>query len=122
MGYESRLYIVDKTSFAIEIREKLMFYCEKIATFNLSKVPDVSNKLLDYKDTDGYFYAEDYDDIIIEDKYGKPLKEIPISDVIKILEDASSHSNYKRYRPCLNLLKGFNLSEWENLVVLHYGY
>lgn len=121
MGYESRLYIVDKTRISENVNGKEMFFCEKIATFNLSVVPDVSKKLLSYNDTNGYVYA-DNGDLLAEDMYGKPLKEIPVNDVIKILEDAYAHCDYRRFMPCLQLLKGFDLSRWGNLVVLHYGY
>lgn len=122
MGYESRLYIVNKSTSHDKINGKEMVYGEIIAIFNLSKVYAVSNEMTKYPITNAYIYADDGNTKIIEDKYGKPLIEIPIADAIKILDYVSKTDHYRRYEPCLSLLKSFNLSEWQNLVVLHYGY
>ena len=123
MGYESKLYVVNKTNISEIIGDKTWFFCEKIAEFNLCKVPLISSKMRKYKDTNGYIYADDGNTRIFEDLYGDSLKEIPLSDAIKIIFEAASGNNYyRRYNPCLQLLKGFNLDDWSNLVVLHYGY
>lgn len=122
MGYESRLYIVDKTS--IYDHDKNMVLGEVIAMFNFSKVDPVTNKFFNYPDTDTYIYSDDGNTRILEDSYGEKLKEIPIDDAIKIIEKAAeeNHWNYRRWEPILGLLKGFNKKKWSNLVVLHYGY
>ena len=58
-----------------------------------------------------------------EDLYGEKLIEIPIPDMIKFLKQMIKEERlYRRYKPFLQMLKGFNLSEWSNLVVLHYGH
>ena len=122
MGYESRLYVVNKSTIHNKINGKEMIFAEIVAVFNLSKVYEVSTKMTKYPATNVYIYADDGDTEIIEDRYGKPLTEIPIFDAIKILDDVSKTDRYRRYKPCLFLLKSFDLSEWQNLVVLHYGY
>lgn len=123
MGYESRIYVVNKTGSASEVNGKQMIWCEKIAMFNLCKVPIVSGQMRKYGATDGYIYADDGNAKITEDEYGEPLKEIPIQDAIRILEYAQSTEDYyRRYNPCIQLLKSFNTADWQNLVVLHYGY
>lgn len=113
MGYESRLYVVDK---------HCENYGEVIAMFNLCAIPSVSTKMMHYPKTNLYIYAEDGGTKIIKDCYGKPLTEIPIKDAISIIEEAAADSSYRRFEPCLNMLKGFELNRWHNLVVLHYGY
>lgn len=118
MGYESRLYIVNKT----DIIDNEMFYAEKIAEFNLCTVYDVSSKIKQYPVTNAYIYSDDGNTRILEDMYGERLTEIPINDVILIIEEAMKNDEYRRYKPCLQLLKGFNQLQWKNLVVLHYGY
>lgn len=119
MGYESRLYVVEKTGFN-DYEGKT--YAEVIAMFDLCKVYDVSDKMRRYKDTDVYFYG-DNNARILADCYGSPLKEIPLKDAIRIIEEAIKlDRGYRRYEPCLNLLKGFNEGDWGDLVVLHYGY
>lgn len=126
MGYESRLYVVKKGLFekGIEINGsiKRMTYAEKIAEFNLCKVYAVSDKMRRYNYTDCYFFSDDGQTEVVLDCYGEQLKEIPIDDAIRILEDASAVDDYRRYKPCINMLKAFDPVEWGTLVVLHYGY
>lgn len=122
MGYESRLYVVDKSN--LYDPNINMVYGEIIAMFNLSKVNSVASEFSRYPDTDTYIYADDGNTRILEDKYGKKLKEISIDDAIKIIEKAveENHWSYRRWKPILGLLKGFKKEEWSSLVVLHYGY
>ena len=119
MGYESRIYIVNKRDkFSFEDRS-----CgEVIAMINLCKVSDVSNKMREYPETDCFIYSDDGNTDIVEDRYGDVMKEIPIDDAIKIIEEAFMYDNYRRYASCIALLKSFDKSQWNNLVVLHYGY
>jgi hypothetical protein len=113
MGYESRFYIVNK----------LGSYGEKIAVFNMCKVPKLYNVIKDYPKTDIFIYADDGDTHITEDCYGKPLIEIPVNDMIYHLRNVIEHDiHYRRYKPFLRMLLSFDTPEWENLVVLHYGY
>ena len=122
MGYESRLYVVEKTRIhGYENEDKV--YGEVIAMFDLCKVYDVSDRMRTYEATDAYIYDTDGNTEIVVDLYGDPLKEVPIKDAIEILKDAiDKDRGYRRYEPCLKLLEGFNESEWDDLVVLHYGY
>lgn len=123
MGYESKLFIVDKSKYSSPSIENGRHWCEIIATFDLCKVYSVSDIMRKYPETDGYIYLPGYDDPIISDLYDEIMKEIPIKDAIKIIEDAEkAEPNYRRFKPCISLLKSFNENEWENLVVLHYGH
>lgn len=121
MGYESRFYVVDKRNSSYEDNYEY-FWAEKIATFDMSCVGNhlISN-VKKYPKTDVYIYEGDEE--ITEDKYGDPLIEIPINDMIDLLEETiDKEEHYRRNMPFLRLLRGFDLSEWNNLVVLHYGY
>lgn len=120
MGYESRLYVVNKTT--SRNFKDTHFYAEQIASFDLSKTGEYE-AFHRYPATDCYIYADDGNTEILEDKYGEKLIEIPLPDAIKILEDlADQYPGYRRWSPCIALLKGFDLTQWNNLVVLHYGY
>ena len=89
--------------------------------FNLCKVYPVVDKIKKYPNTNAYIYIGN--NKITEDCYGEPLKEIPIKDMIKILKSVIKEgTTYRRYSPCLKLLQGFDTEQWEDLVVLHYGY
>ena len=123
MGYESRLYVVDKSRVTMYVSGAGEYrYGEIIATFDLCKVYDISDRMRNYPATDCFIYINDEE--TIEDAYGAPLKEVPIADAIKIIEDAAEADgyDYRRYKPCLGLLKGFDTDEWTDLVVLHYGH
>ena len=121
MGYETKLFVVEKHNSGIE-REDGRKYGQVVAMFDLCKVHAVSAKFRTYPETDCYIYAYNCDGDCI-DNYGEVLKEIPITDAIEILENAASNDDYRRYAPCISLLKGFNLEQWGNrLVVLHFGH
>lgn len=122
MGYESRFYIVKKGSLIVEDDGKI--WGEVIASFNMSKVQDVYMRIKNYPKTNCYFYSDIGSEKVIEDRYGDELIEIPINDMIAIMgEVIKEDTEYRRFRPFLSLLLGFNLEQWyDNLVVLHYGY
>ena len=121
MGYESRLYVLRKSKSQTSPESGLR-WAEKIAVFNLCKVPAVSDKLRAHKSTDSFIYADDGNTEIVKDDYGETLKEIPLADAIKILEDAATKDDYWRYKPCIALLKAVQEYGQGDIVFLHYGY
>lgn len=136
MGYESKLYVIEKGKKTIvnfdgkeidmgeEINGKKMYYAHFICQFDLSKCYPVSDIMTDYPPTDSFIYADDGNTRIIKDCYGTSLKEIPIEDAINIIEKAASKEYYRRYIPVLATLKALNADRehWRELAVLHYGY
>ena len=125
MGYESKLYIVNKLPEHMAIKDNGMQYCELIAMVDLCKYYKWSEKATNYLRTNCYFYAEDGNKQIVEDGYGYPLKEISLDDAIEILDEAFySGDNYRRLGPALTLLQSLkdNENQWNEIVVLHYGY
>jgi hypothetical protein len=119
MGYESRLYVVEKSNLSKD-PDIDKVWAEVIAVFNLCVVPGLN--LSKYPETDCFFY--DGDKRVTEDRYGAPLIEVPIPDMIQCIEEARANDpdDYRRWQPCLQLLKGFDESRWGRLAVLHYGY
>lgn len=119
MGYESRLYVVDKTDLpGYEYPDHK--YAQVVAMFDLGKA-ELHNSM--FRPTDCYIYASDGNTEIVADDYGDPLKELPIPEVIKLLEERKvKYPGYRRWQPCISLLKSFDGRQWKNLVVLHYGY
>ena len=121
MGYESRLYVVRKSNL-IEDGKR---WAEVIAMIDMCKLgAEFGFELHNYTPTDCCIYIGD--NKVTEDMYGDPLIEIPVKDMLSILATLSRKEDYRRFAPAINLLNGFNLSEWqvdgEDLVVLHYGY
>ena len=122
MGYESKIYIGEKSS--IKDNDG-MTYVQVIAMFDMCKMGNLIN-VFDRK-TDCYFYADDGNTKVLEDKYGDALTEAEIKDFIYVLEEAvDSGENYRRIFPLLSTLQTIYEQQkdgrWKNIVLLHYGY
>lgn len=117
MGYESRLYIVKEC--------KAISYAEVIARFDCSKM-GYGNGWRELFDNpfDCKMYAEDGNTLIEKDCYGEKLKTADFPTVIAWLENEIEKESYRRLKPLLGLLKGFDLSEWTDgeMRIVHYGY
>ena len=119
MGYESRIYIVSKTSITDDNNKR---WAEVIAMFNMSKMPSIAGFT---RFTDCYIYGSDGNTKLLEDEYGAPLTEASVTDVIAVLEkDIANGEDYRRIFPLLATLKALeeNSHQWKDLAVLHYGY
>lgn len=113
MGYESRLYIADY--------HKQTNWMEVIGSFDLCKMYIGGwRELFKTPITNEVWFG--IGDACTEDMYGDVIKYASIDDVVKFLEDNCKNMKYRRIEPCISLLRGFNKTEWEDLVVLHYGH
>lgn len=122
MGYESKLYIAEKTTVK---GDNGMTYVSVIAMFDMCKIGNLSN-VFEQK-TDCYFYADDGNTKVLEDMYGDALREATVEDVIYVLEEAvDSGEDYRRIFPLLSALQTIYEQQkngvWKEIVVLHYGY
>lgn len=123
MGYESKLYIVEKSNLTPDKNGKR--YANVMAMFDMCKFYELSDILREQKETDCYIYADDGNTKIVKDRYDQKLTEASIPFVISILEKIlKSGGSYRRIYPLLNALKAFNeqKDKWGDIVVLHYGY
>lgn len=123
MGYESRLYIVEK--FDIMVYDDGKRFARIISMFDMCKFPALSNVLRNKPNTDCYIYADDGNTRILEDCYGEPLTESTIESVIEVLENAVANGEcYWRMYPLLSTLQTMKDCGFINddIVVLHYGY
>lgn len=122
MGYESKIYIGEKSG--IKDNDG-MTYVQIIAMFDMCKMGNLIN-VFDRK-TDCYFYADDGNTKVLEDRYGDALTEAEIEDFIYVLEEAvGSGEDYRRIFPLLSTLQTIYEQQkdgiWKNIVLLHYGY
>lgn len=122
MSYESKLYIVERGTLK---DDDGMTYASVIAMFDMCKIGNLTN-VFEQK-TDCYFYADDGNTRVLEDRYGDTLKEATVEDVIYVLEKAvDSGENYRRIFPLLSTLKTIYEQQkdsiWGEIIVLHYGY
>lgn len=123
MGYESRIYIIEKTNVRSEALGKR--WGDVIACFELGKVYCLHDLLNNKPATDCYVYADDRNTVIVEDRCGKPLTEVSIPEAITAIETAIGFGEECRgFPPLLATLKTLNEQKerWRELAVLHYGY
>ena len=126
MGYESKIYIVEKTKYSWD-EENGMKYARVLAMFDVSKFYELAEWFSNKPATKHYIYADDGDTQIVEDRYGDTLKEASVKEVIDKLErivEAENEIDYRRIFPLLAALKAFesHSNQWEDIAVLHYGY
>lgn len=123
MGYESKIYIVEKGH---KFKGETHFYSPVIAVFDLGKFYDVSDFMRRCPATDCYFYADDGDTMVLEDRYNDPLTETTVDKMVEILEKAKTgeYGFHRRITPLLSTLKALQEEryKWGELAVLHYGY
>lgn len=122
MGYESKIYIGEKSSVK---DEDGMTYVQIIAMFDMCKMGSLIN-VFETK-ANCFFYADDGNTKILEDKYGDALTEATIEDFIYVLEEAiDSGEDYRRIFPLLSTLQTIHEQKrdgrWKDIVLLHYGY
>lgn len=119
MGYESKFYVVEKSSIK---NDKGLKFAEVLACFDMRKIHS-TEWLSKFPKTDCFIYADDGNTEIVKDSYGDPLVEIQINDLINLIENDEEMKDYRRTAPFLALLKGFDQSKFpRGLVVLHYGH
>jgi hypothetical protein len=123
MGYETRLYIVEKMNCTCfpEYNKK---YARLIAMFDLSKFYALSDILRYKPKTDCYCYS-DNGEAILEDCYREELTESNPEEIISILEKIlDTGEEYRRIYPVLAMLKTMveHRNQWSEIAVLHYGY
>jgi hypothetical protein len=132
MGYESRLFIVDRKSINQKNKPPYVFG-EKIAEFDLCKMgyDRIDGKTFtdNFKiDLDFDVYSDDYcpdcgNEINISiDRYGEKCKGAKVETVIGWLEKYEQQDHYRRIPPVLAFLKALQPDEWQELIVVHFGY
>jgi len=132
MGYESRLFIVNRKS--IKKKNKPPYiYGSKIAEFDLCKMgyDRINGKMFSEIfniDLDFEIFSDDCcPDCGAEinlsiDRYGEKCKGAKIETVIGWLEAFEQRDHYRRIPPILAYLKALQPDEWAELLVIHYGY
>lgn len=122
MAYESKIYIVEKTSLK---DNDGMRYANIIAMFDMCNMGSLVDAF--QTKTDCYFFTDDGNTKVLEDKYGDVLTESTIEDVIYELEKLIDNGEkYRRLFPLLSTLKTISEQQKKgicgDIVLLHYGY
>lgn len=120
MGYDSKLIFVDKSKLFFD--KDGFTFAEKIAEIDLCKMGDGPFRELikNAKYTDCYYYADDGNTAIKEDRYDERLKEVGLEELKEVLID----DGYRRIAPALALINSFieNKKKWRNIKILHFGH
>ena len=117
MGYKSRLYIVKEW--------KAVNYAEIIARFDCCEMGyDNGWREFFKKPLKSKMYAEDGNTLMEEERYADKLTTADFPTVIAWLEKEVEKDDYRRLKPLLALLKGFDLSQRTDreMQIVHYGY
>lgn len=125
MGYESRIYIVEKSSRSWS-DDNGRKYASQIARIDMSKCYELSDILRNKPATECYIYADDGDTQIVEDCYGNPLTETPLKEALQIVNQVIAKTPYEywRYQVLRSTLQSIYdyVGNDTQFVVLHYGY
>ena len=132
MGYESRLYVVEKFHLdrEVDIANEEKSYASIVGMIDLCGCEEEFLKIREFPETDCYIYVDGKQ--CYEDKYSEPLKEATIDETLALLHKGYANSfkyysngyGYRRYQLAISMLEGFKLADMcsDNIVVLHYGY
>jgi hypothetical protein len=122
MGYESKLYVMNEKEYPYpeDYNGEKDGYNQTIAVFDMGCMP-MNFKSIFTEDLKYPLYDES-DEIITEDKYGdKPVKA-DIKPVIDYLYNLIQTDDYRRLKPLYAFLTALQPEQWDNLIVIHYGY
>jgi len=132
MGYESRIIVIRKCEHNAALQKDFK-YAETMAVYNMCVFPYFQSIFSNDCPATKYApYAQgDGDLLITEDKYGDPLRERTLEEVIACLDDYITCNPegeiYSRVRPLKAMLEEFVKvqkfqGDYYKLAVLHYGY
>ena len=117
MGYESKLIVVEKYGFDYNS------FGNAIATINLAGMPNTFfpiDKTFE-NELDKSIFVEGKE--VIEDCYGEKLRYTSVEKLLEILHKCEGEEHYCRTEMAINLLRSFVKNpDWDNIVVVHYGY
>lgn len=125
MGYESKLYVMNEKEYPYpeDYHGEKDGYNERIAVFKMGCMP-MDFKSIFTEDLKYPLYADEgeLEAEITEDKYGdKPVKA-HIKPVIDYLYNLIQTDDYRRLKPLYAFLTALQPEQWDNLIVIHYGY
>lgn len=122
MGYESKLVVVKKWNF-----DSADSFGETIAELNLCVMPNsffpIEETFENEIEEGKYIFMNDGEnETVNEDRYGKKIRYTSVEKLLKVLYKCEAEEHYRRTEMAINLLKSFTTSDWDNIVVFHYGY
>lgn len=127
MSYESKIYICHKSPYVDEILNPGKYWAQIVAMMDVCAYESVSSILRKKPVSKSFFFSDDGSTMVETDKYGEPLTECSVNELLEILQtEMDKGEDYRRLFPLYAMVKTFaeqNESMWNGrLTVLHYGY
>ena len=125
MAYESKLYLVEKTSVKNEYGKT---WAKIVAMYDLCNMGSGNfyNLFSTYEsraNRDSGCIISIGGVSVHKDKYGSPLTQATVAETIAALKaDLNTADPYRRIPPVLAMLEAIDESKWDGITVLHYGY
>lgn len=117
MGYESKLIVVRKWGI-----DSISSLGETVAELNLSEMPNeffpIEKTFENEIEKPIYMISEE----VMKDKYCKVLRYTSVKKLLKVLYKCEAKEHYRRTELAINTLKSFLSKDWEDIIVVHYGY
>ena len=122
MGYELKLYIIEPSGITGEDG----IYCSVIAMVDVCK-PGYDSALyaLNTKENNTkkfYFYGEDGNNPIVEDRYGDKIRFASVDDTLEAAIKDNKVDKYRRFDILIACLKAVKNSKFGEPLVAFYGY
>ena len=125
MGYESRIYVLNRKKFDEPIGS-WTFYDQYLASFDLSRVNQEVLEVLKanpYINNDGNSDLYTIGDALKKDPYGDIPTMCKATDLYKVMQQMENKEHYRRYKMVLDFLAPLLLSDdWDELIIVHTGY
>ena len=118
MGYESKLVVVEKWS-----APNTISMGETVLELNLAGMPNAFYPINETfeNEIEAPVFMGDFGSVT-EDKYGKKLRYTSVEKLLKVLYKCESEEHYRRTELAINTLKSFISKDWDDVIVVHYGY
>jgi hypothetical protein len=132
MGYESKLYIIDKRTKDYKDLDSGKAYARTIASYDLEKCPGIEEPF--QNESECYICLDNGEDDgerrVYTDKYHAPLREASFEEVLETINKLCNRGGVTgaQYRqilfPLATLLRSLrrNKNKYDELAVIHYGY
>ena len=124
MGYESKIIVAERSGLDLTDGTSSLII-QVVCEYDLSVCRPVQN-IFRMPETPVYFFGTDGNERIEKDCYGKQLGVCTVPQLIDWLnvmaENDKELAQYRRYKPLLAMLKAFDLTQWHDLICIHYGH
>lgn len=123
---EAKVIIANRVSSGATKHEDYFLWCQVVCSYDACRMEGLELAFHAPVTEPVYFYADDMNTEVTKDYQGYALSICSVPDLIEHLKYlAKKHREvreYRRFKPLLALLESFDLTEWDDLIAIYYGY